>query len=596
MKKITTLSFIIIALVTTAAMGQITWTEHNIGIGIDYVNHVYAVDMDRDGDMDVLATASGVPDVVVWYENDGLQNFTQRMINGNFVGAWSACAIDIDRDNDIDVVAAAFSDDKISWFENDGQQNFTERIVATGFDLVVSAYAADLDGDNDIDILGAASSAGQIRWWENNGSQVFMERIIAAGFTGAWRVITEDVDDDGDMDVLGCSNSGNTVAWFENDGNQNFTQRPIASGFSGAQDLKPGDIDGDGDIDVAAVASSADIVAWFENDGNENFTRRDIATGYDYPRSVFIADVDHDFDMDIFAAANTANLITWFENDGNQNFTRRDIRMGYSGALSVYVDDLDSDGDMDVIGAAAGSDQLDWWESDLGPYSGLYLTVTPNNPPIVIPSGGGSFSYDVSIQNTSTGPITFNAWTMVILPNGVPYGPLLQRNGLIAPAGATIMRTLSQFVPPAAPPGNYTFEGNVLTQPDSIQATESFPFTKLTDDGGAPNHNLGWACYGWDEGEKSQITNPQSQIANLGVSPNPFNASTIISFQLRASGLAKLSVFDITGREVALLAEGYLPEGHHQAVFDAGDLSSGVYFAKLTAGDFVQTMKLLLIK
>ena len=78
--------------------------------------------------------------------------------------------------------------------------------------------------------------------------------------------------------------------------------------------------------------------------------------------------------------------------------------------------------------------------------------------------------------------------------------------------------------------------------------------------------------------------------------PNPFNASTAISYQLLAVSYVNLTIYDIAGREVAKLVDGMKTAGSHQVVFDAKDLTSGVYFARLTAGEFRQTRKILLIK
>ena len=78
--------------------------------------------------------------------------------------------------------------------------------------------------------------------------------------------------------------------------------------------------------------------------------------------------------------------------------------------------------------------------------------------------------------------------------------------------------------------------------------------------------------------------------------PNPFNPSTTFSFSLPKAGKVQLKIFDITGREVARLVDGMKPAGSHQIVFDGSDLTSGVYFARLEAGEFRGTRKLLLIK
>ena len=64
-----------------------------------------------------------------WYENDGSQSFTERIITAHAIEAYSVFAIDVDGDGDIDVLAAAKSDDTVAWYENDGSQSFTERII-----------------------------------------------------------------------------------------------------------------------------------------------------------------------------------------------------------------------------------------------------------------------------------------------------------------------------------------------------------------------------------------------------------------------------------------------------------------------------------
>jgi len=78
--------------------------------------------------------------------------------------------------------------------------------------------------------------------------------------------------------------------------------------------------------------------------------------------------------------------------------------------------------------------------------------------------------------------------------------------------------------------------------------------------------------------------------------PNPFNPSTVISFQLPVSSHVTLKVFDVIGREVATLVEGEKEAGSYEVKFDAGKLSSGIYFAQMQNGDKVQMRKLLLMK
>ena len=78
--------------------------------------------------------------------------------------------------------------------------------------------------------------------------------------------------------------------------------------------------------------------------------------------------------------------------------------------------------------------------------------------------------------------------------------------------------------------------------------------------------------------------------------PNPFNPTTTIQFSLSRKEHVTLRVFDVLGREVATLLDDELPEGSHVVVFDAKNLSSGIYFYRLTAGQSSQIRKALLLK
>ena len=78
--------------------------------------------------------------------------------------------------------------------------------------------------------------------------------------------------------------------------------------------------------------------------------------------------------------------------------------------------------------------------------------------------------------------------------------------------------------------------------------------------------------------------------------PNPFNPVTTIRFELKETGMTKLEVFDITGRHVRTLMNGSVEAGAYDLRFDASALSSGVYFYRLTSGDFTDIKKMSLVK
>ena len=78
--------------------------------------------------------------------------------------------------------------------------------------------------------------------------------------------------------------------------------------------------------------------------------------------------------------------------------------------------------------------------------------------------------------------------------------------------------------------------------------------------------------------------------------PNPFNAVTSIRFTLPSAGEAKITVFDLAGREVSVLAEGHFAAGTHQVSWRADSVGSGVYFCRLEAGAFTETKRLVLAR
>lgn len=83
--------------------------------------------------------------------------------------------------------------------------------------------------------------------------------------------------------------------------------------------------------------------------------------------------------------------------------------------------------------------------------------------------------------------------------------------------------------------------------------------------------------------------------------PNPFNQSTKIAFELPKSSHVKLVIYDIIGREVAQIADGEYPAGYTELTWNGTNrngahVSSGVYFYRMTAGNWSKVMKMLMVK
>jgi flagellar hook assembly protein FlgD len=78
--------------------------------------------------------------------------------------------------------------------------------------------------------------------------------------------------------------------------------------------------------------------------------------------------------------------------------------------------------------------------------------------------------------------------------------------------------------------------------------------------------------------------------------PNPFNARTVINYQLPITADVRLQVYNLLGEKVATLVDAQQQAGYRSVVWDASEVSSGLYFYKLTAGDFTETKRMMLVK
>ena len=78
--------------------------------------------------------------------------------------------------------------------------------------------------------------------------------------------------------------------------------------------------------------------------------------------------------------------------------------------------------------------------------------------------------------------------------------------------------------------------------------------------------------------------------------PNPFHPMTTIDYTLQKSGEVRMIVYNLSGQEVARIIDEVQHAGYHKITSDASGFSSGIYFYRLQASDFVQTKKMVLLK
>ncbi len=227
----------------------------------------------------------------------------------------------------------------------------------------------------------------------------------------------------------------------------------------------------------------------------------------------------------------------------------------------------------------------------------LVAGLIPESPSITIPSAGGSFTFDVEISNVQVVPITFDVWIDVVLPNGSVYGPVILREDIEMPAGGSIQRPdMQQSIPAGAPPGEYSYRLQLGSYADNvIVSADSFAFYK---EGVSSSAGGDWSLRGWDGECQSNydIVKHASSDITHSCNPNPFNPTTTIRFGLPVASITHLRIFDIQGRLVVELVDGWRDAGYHEVTFEAAGLASGVYLYRMQAENFTSTGKMLLIK
>src|SRR5690606_1556667 len=393
----TKILLLVMAGISTFSFGQITFNYSNIDNNqstANAANSVTTADFDGDGDIDVVGAAFQA-DIFSLYVNDGTGSFTQQTIDNapaTANGARSVTSMDLDEDGDMDVLATASTADVYVWYENDGNGTFTTHII-DGSGLASEAYgidAADFDQDGDLDIVGGANSGNAVVVYANDGDENFSILIDLSGGAqtdGVRAIEAFDLDMDGDMDILVAANSGDTYSWFENNGSGVFTNHIIdntAVNTNGASQIMGADMDGDSDMDIVVGSNLADTILWYENDGSQNFTAQIIdQTIYSNgPRGIALADLEQDGDMDIFIAAITQDAFAWYENDGMGNFTPALISndpINANGAFAITTADINGDMVADIVTDANIADAFSWFETEgvvLGNQENLAQQIT----------------------------------------------------------------------------------------------------------------------------------------------------------------------------------------------------------------------------
>ena len=520
-------------------------------------------DMDGDGDDDLYLTNSGAANVLMRNEgNDVFTDATAAPLGDMSSGAGTGWA-DQDNDGDLDLyLVNAGGANKM--FRNEGGGLFADATSGplgdAGFGF--SMAWGEFGGDGNVDLY-MVNAGGSNRLFRNDGGGVFVDETagplgdaIGFGFSTAWG----DYDNDGDSDLY-VGNGFGANKLLRNDGSGVFTDvtaGPLGDANS-TYGVAWGDYDNDGDLDLY-LANELAANKLLRNDGG---TFVDATAGplgdTNSSYSTAWVDFDNDGDLDLFVAQSTANRL--FENQGG-SFTdaaEAVLRDALSAAGSAWAD-YDGDGDLDLyLVNSTGA-------------NGLFRNDDPAVNHWVHASLVGSASNRSGI-GARVRVVAGGQAQIREVSGGSGY---LSQNSLAVEFGLG-SNTIVDSIQVRWPSGAVTDTTNVAAD-QAIVLFESQVQTGVT--GGLPL---------------------PASFALLGNAPNPFNPVTVVRFALPEPSRVRLTIFDISGRQVKMLHDRSESAGWFSATWNGTDdrgrtVGSGIYFVRMEAASFADVKKMVLIK
>ena len=374
--------------------GYVIWSE-KLGPGVfgemdtlavtglgSKIKNIHLVDLDADGNIDILSAAYASGGDAFWIKNNGGGTFSPSaiLLNESYFGK-DVFPADLDNDGDLDV-AVICGGSTLFWVENTGLGTFAEGVLIDNtISQGLSLACDDYDGDGDQDIIIGFLWAQRIGVYKNFGDGTFddmemiYENVDDPSFQAPHTILVADVNADGLKDIISGPCYGK-ILWLESLGGGTYAS-PVVVKSDNSEDgsdndfpIVIGDMDNDSDMDIASSSRYIDRIFWCENIGESEFAPDTMSIPWMWMTSVEMGDLDADGDQDVlvgsgFSAFNDG--LRWFENEGEGEFSRLKQfanlpeNLDYFNVVDFKMIDLNDDDQVDIL--IQSGDYFGWMEN-----------------------------------------------------------------------------------------------------------------------------------------------------------------------------------------------------------------------------------------
>ena len=561
MKKF--ISIILFVILSSQVYSQIPFSQNPDWISTDITSVSTGgafADINRDGWLDfVVANGNDISrqKVVVYYNNgDGTFPTTPNWQSTDIDYHGHLDVGDVNQDGWVDVAVSVYigpsgfnSPGKVKiYLNNNGTLSSNPNWVSGDAVYTFSCAFGDADGDGDLDLAVAGGESyynnpEQPRiYYNSNGILESLPSWKANTSQYSYDVEWADFDNDGDLDVVFAGESSPNKIFTNNNGVIGTTpswQSTDASQF--ANSLFIGDVNNDSYLDLAIsdnsqLGGSGKFKIYLNNNGTMNTTPFWTSTFSGYGSGINLADIDNDSDLDLLTGGWWQPVRIYLNNNGNFSVNPEYTSTSTSVVEVITCGDVNNDAVQNIqqVFTSDGLKKL------------LYLPRTPlqNMQRVIVGTD--------TLQNNQYCYNLENGWVMLASQPSSGISVAIE-----TAVSWDIDMGISNW---DQGKGNYIFLNT--SNPLYVNSEENLP------DGYMLYQNY----------------------------PNPFNSSTTIAYELKAATFVSLKVYDCLGNTLKTLVDEYQDFGLHQVVFESGNISSGLYFLRIMAGNWDQTKKMILLK